>query len=166
MTKVLSAALDRVEDALAALVGVMLAVLLLLVVYDVVARQVGWPSAPWTVPLAEYYVIYLTFLPAAWILRQNGHVAVEFLAGKLGPRRASAALSRVTLLIALAACATAAWYSAALVLDDLQRGIALTSGGLEVPRWAVRAAIPLGFTLLVVELCRSIARGRAPRRAS
>lgn len=165
MTKGLSAALDRVEDALAALVGVALAALLLLVVYDVVARQVSWPSAPWTVPLAEYFVIYLTFLPAAWILRQNGHVAVEFVAGKLDAPRASA-LSLATLLISLVACATAAWYSAALVLDDLQRGIELTSGGLEVPRWAVRAAIPLGFGLLVVELCRGLVRRGTRRRAS
>lgn len=164
VTKALSGALDRVEDALAFVVGMMLLALILVIVYDVVARQVGVTSAPWTVPLAEYYVIYLTFLPAAWILRHNGHVGVEFLAGKLGPGRA-AVLSMLTLVIALVACTIAAWYSLALVRDDYTRDVVLTSGGLEAPRWVVRAAIPLGFTLLAAELCRSIARTTARRRA-
>ena len=160
MTRVLSSSLDRIEDALAAVVGVMMALLIVAIVYDVVGRQFGFASAPWTVPAAEYFMIYLTFLPAPWILRHNGHVGVEFLAGKLGPKRAPIVM-RVVLVVALAGVCVAAWYSTVLVLEDLERGVDLLSGGLEVPRWLVRAPLPLGFALLAVELCRTIFRVRA-----
>lgn len=160
MTKVLSSALDRIEDALAVLVGLMMGLLILAIVYDVLGRQLGFASAPWTVPAAEYFMIYLTFLPAPWILRHNGHVGVEFLAGKLGPRRARV-LMRIVLVVALVGVCVATWYSAVLVVEDLERGVDLISGGIEVPRWLVRAALPLGFVLLAVELCRTIACVRA-----
>lgn len=160
MTKVLSNTLDRIEDALAFLVGVMMGLLILVIVYDVLGRQFGFASAPWTVPAAEYFMIYLTFLPAPWILRNNGHVGVEFLAGKLGPRRA-AVLMRIVLVVALVGVCIATWYSAILVLEDLERGVDLISGGITVPRWLVRAALPLGFALLALELGRAIARVNA-----
>lgn len=153
----LSRALDRIEDALAIAVGVLMALLILAIVFDVVGRQVGAVSAPWTVPAAEYFMVYLTFLSAPWILRQNGHVSVEFLAARLGPRRGRVVM-RVVLTVALVALCIAFWYSAALVLDDLQRGVGLVSGGIDVPRWLVRIAIPIGFALLAIELCRTIAR--------
>ncbi|MEX2288974.1 MAG: TRAP transporter small permease [Mycobacteriales bacterium] len=158
----LSRGLDRVEDGLAALVGAMLLALILVIVYDVLARQIGIDSAPWTVPLAEYYVICLTFLPAAWILRQNGHVAVDFLGSRIGPHRARL-LALATAGVALAACGIAGWYSLSLVLDDYQRAVVLTSGGLSVPRWLTRAAIPIGFFLLSAELVRGLLRAM-PRK--
>lgn len=156
-TSLLSRGLDRVEDALAGLVGAMLLVLILLIVYDVLGRQLGVGSAPWTVPLAEYYVICLTFLPAAWILRQNGHVAVDFVGSRIGPRR-TRVLGLFTAAVALAACCVAGWFSLNLVLDDYQRGVVLNSGGLSVSRWLTRAAIPIGFFLLAIEISRGLLR--------
>lgn len=156
MRRGLSTALDRIEDSLVVIVGLMLGCITLAIIYDVVGRQTGIGSAPWTVPAAEYFMIYLTLFPAPWILRHNGHVGVEFLADKLGPRRAPALMS-IVLTVALAAVSIAAWYSTALVLEDLERGVELTSGGMELPRWLVRAALPVGFLLLAVELCRTIA---------
>lgn len=163
-TRLLSRGLDRLEDGLAALVGVMLLALILVIVYDVVARQIGIDSAPWTVPLAEYYVVCLTFLPAAWILRQNGHVAVDFLDSRIGLRQGRL-LRLATAGIALAACGIAGWYSLSLVLDDYQRAVVLNSGGLSVPRWLTRAAIPVGFFLLTAELARGLLRA-VPRRGA
>lgn len=165
VSRILSRGLDRVEDALAGLVGVMLLALTTVIVYDVVGRELGLRSAPWTVPLAEYYIICLTFLPAAWILRQNGHVAVDFLASRIGPRR-TRLLGLLTAAVALAACCVAAWSSLDLVLDDYQRGVVLNSGGLSVPRWLTRAAIPIGFFLLALELSRGLLRAATRKDSS
>lgn len=165
VSRLLSRGLDRVEDALAGLVGAMLLALILLIVYDVMARQLGLRSAPWTVPLAEYYVICLTFLPAAWILRQNGHVAVDFLGSRMGPRR-TRVLGLFTAAVALTACCVAGWFSLNLVLDDYQRGVVLNSGGLSVSRWVTRAAIPIGFFLLALELSRGMLRAASQKDLS
>jgi TRAP-type C4-dicarboxylate transport system permease small subunit len=157
MSRHLSSAFDWLEDALAAVAGTIFVVLIFAIVYDVVGRRLApGMSAPWTVEMSEYAMVYLPFLSAPWVLRQKAHVGVDFLVVRLSERGA-ARWSAGTTVVALAVCALLAWHAFGVVVDDWQRDVQLVKIWT-VPRWVVRAAMPVGFTLLSIELSRTLFR--------
>jgi TRAP-type C4-dicarboxylate transport system permease small subunit len=96
MAKLLQA-LDRVLDGITLL---LLAILLLLVGAQVLARYVLNYSLFWSEELARYLFIYLVFIGSAIVLRRNGHIQVSFFVERLNPglRLGIAILSDLLLL--------------------------------------------------------------------
>jgi TRAP-type C4-dicarboxylate transport system permease small subunit len=71
------AALDRLVDALAVVAGALLCALVLLISVDVAARSFKLFATPWTLDIAQYMLYAITFLGAPWVLREDGHIAIE-----------------------------------------------------------------------------------------
>ena len=71
---------DTVIVALPAIAGVMLVVSFVLIVYDVLLRNVLLISPPaFSVPSIEYGLLYITMFCGPWLVRTRGHVSVEAL---------------------------------------------------------------------------------------
>ncbi|MFH1651754.1 MAG: TRAP transporter small permease [Chloroflexota bacterium] len=106
----------------------------------------------WVVEVSEWILLFITFLGAAWVLKKEGHIAMDLLTVRLHPR-ASALLNSVTSLICAVTCLILTWYGAATTLDTFERGV-LTYSRMELPIYPITAVIALGSLLLFIQFMR------------
>jgi TRAP-type mannitol/chloroaromatic compound transport system permease small subunit len=99
----------------------------------------------------QWYLFALIFLlGAGYTLKHNGHVRIDILHGRFSPR-AQAWVDLVGgLLFLLPLCGLMIWmgwggFSDSLAVNETSPD----AGGL--PRWPIKFAIPLGFTLLALQ---------------
>jgi TRAP-type C4-dicarboxylate transport system permease small subunit len=96
-------AYDRLIDALAFLAGLALFLVFASIVVIVSLRAIGvfmGTAANAAFALTEYSMLFIGTLAAPWLLREKGHVCIEFVRGRFGPR-GKAVLSKVAYTIGL-----------------------------------------------------------------
>lgn len=148
--------LSAIENLLAVFSIAFLFLLVLIITADVVGRQVANFSMPWIVEVAEYFLLFSTFMTSAWVLREGGHISVDFFDRHLSPqgvRRLKAVAYMLTFLTALFVL----WFSFQTTLRYYQRG-SFQGNFVHVPQWLVYAPIPAGISLFSIELVRQISR--------
>jgi len=106
--------------------------------------------------LTEFSLLWMTFLGAAYIMRNNGHVRVDALTNLLKPRHA-AFLNAVASLISVFILMVMTWYTAKLTLHDFQTNFAL-SGIIRALKWPIEIIIPIGLIMLLLQLLRNTHR--------
>lgn len=146
-------AFDRLLGFLFYLACILLAGAMLIVALQVVYRQL-YGGLPWIIEIGEYILLQITFLSAAWVLRQEGHVSIDILSARLRPR-VKAILNIITSTIALALCLVLVWYGSTVTLKNFQMGTPFYKE-IGLPRAPIMAIIPVGFFLLSVQFARRI----------
>lgn len=73
----------------------------LFVAYDVIARSVFLLTNSWTTEVTMYMMGYITFVGAAFALKEGSHVSVDLLVQKVSPRAARSLLLVVDVLLLL-----------------------------------------------------------------
>lgn len=136
----------RANDALSYVSAVLIVVMTLTVLYDVVARLVFRSPTLWAIDLNEYLLVYLTFVPAAWILLRDHHVKVELLLSRLRPRT-QRRMVLTTDLLGLFYSVILAWQSWLVAWDAFQNGYRFSTA-LAFPRFPVLVIIPIGAAWL------------------
>lgn len=140
------------ERALSALTFVSVLMLLAMtasVSYDVVMRYFFQRPTQWAVEFSEYMLLYMAFLPAAWVLSHESHVRIDLVARAL-PGQVQRWLDTVTSLVGAAACGVFCWYSASLTLETIRSGEVLFRSVI-IPKWPILVVIPIGLLLLTLE---------------
>jgi TRAP-type C4-dicarboxylate transport system permease small subunit len=82
--------------------GVIVILMMVLIVYDVFCRYFLRSPSSWIDDyISLYLIIYMTMLPAAWILLKGDHVSIEVFVGRLTPvaRRRMSFLTNILCLI-------------------------------------------------------------------
>lgn len=144
-------------NGLATLGGLIIAGVCLLIVYDVVARNIGLQPPASTVALTEYALLYFTMLAAPWLVRVRGHIVVEIVHGRLrgiAKLIADKLILLVCIVVAISICALAA----VLAFEAWQRG-EVEIRSLDMPRWLLFAPLAIGFGLMATEFLRLLLRG-------
>jgi TRAP-type C4-dicarboxylate transport system permease small subunit len=106
----------------------------------------------WVLETTEYILVWFTFLAAAWILKQEGHVKVEILVSRLNPR-VQALLGIITSIIGVVLCSLLIVYGSQVVWDFSQRNLLMDSL-LEPPKAPLLAIIPIGSFFLLIQFLR------------
>jgi TRAP-type C4-dicarboxylate transport system permease small subunit len=106
--------------------------------------------------LSGTMMVYITFLGAAWVLRNDGHVTVDIFIDTL-PARVRRMVQVVGSLVGAAACLSIAWFATHAVIVSIQRGV-LIAAEIEMPRAVNLVVIPLGCFLLGIEFVRRALR--------
>lgn len=77
---------------------------------DVATRTFRLFAMPWAPDFSEYALYGITFLGAPWVLREEGHIAIELLVERLapGPQRAA---RRFAQLLGAVVCAALLYYA-------------------------------------------------------
>lgn len=150
--KKITAIYDRVVGSLAVLGAVLIIIAMLIVTLEVVMRYLLHNPQVWVVETTEYILVWFTFLGAAWILKQEGHVKVEILLSRLSPRT-QAVLGIITSIIGAALCSILVVYGTQVVWDSFQKNILLPTM-LQLPRAPLFIIIPIGSFLLVIQFLR------------
>ncbi len=159
MTRVLGRWYTRLIEGLAALAGLMIAGICLLIVWDVIARNLGLQPPASTVALTEYALLYFTMAAAPWLVRTRGHIVVEVLHSRLGGG-SRAVVDKIILAICLVVSATVSVLAVLLMIEALQRG-EVEIRSLNMPRALLFAPLAIGFGLMATEFLRLAILGEA-----
>jgi TRAP-type C4-dicarboxylate transport system permease small subunit len=132
-----------------ALVGVVLvAMLMITILEDVVARYVLRSGFGWSVDFSRYMLTYLFFFGLAPALASGHHVAVDLFEGAV-PRALRQWLPLVSSLLCIAFGAILFWFLTRATLRAYTTG-ALTPTMIAIPVWWVYAVGPLGALQFVL----------------
>ena len=149
-----SRAWDRLISTMALLAGLLMAVVTVLVLVDVVLRNVGVRPWPHTFTITEFSMLYITLLAAPWLVRERGNIFVEFLV-MLFPPVARRRLDQLVIFCCGAACAVLAWYALQTVMLSYERSDILVVS-FDAPRWLVMSIMPLAFVMMAIEFFRTL----------
>lgn len=142
----------RVSWALSVIARLLIGALVLLVVADVTVRNAGLRPLAWAVNTSELFLLYITFLSMPWLVRQKGHVFVEFLRVALSPN-AQRVLARVIYAACIVLCLYLGWVALNSLTLAIQRGT-YEMRTFDIPKWVVFAPMVLAFTLSALEWLR------------
>jgi len=134
------------ENILAGAAMVVLSLIIFSVCLEIIMRYFLNRPLFWVVELTEYGLLYVSFLGAAWLLRQGGHVQVDILVDFLNDRRRKRC-AVFSSAMGLAVSLVLTVFGAIATYDHLARGIYKPSV-LEFPTGVVLAAVPLGSLFL------------------
>jgi C4-dicarboxylate transporter DctQ subunit len=148
----LGRAFDFAIDKMARLGDVILVFLMLSVCADVILRYLFNRPQAWIVEISEYLLLYITFLGAAWVLKNEGHVIVDILVTRLSPKK-GAAFGIVSSAIGTFVCLVIFWFGTLETLDLFKRGVPNPSV-LEFPKGPLVAVIPFGSFFFMIQFIR------------
>ncbi|WMS41458.1 TRAP transporter small permease [Acuticoccus sp. MNP-M23] len=147
-------AYDLLVVGLAVIAGAILPAFMLIIVYQVVWRNLGLQPSAHLFTFTEYGLLYLTMLGAPWLVRERGHVYIEVLTAYL-PVRARNALSRIVSALCVVISGVLALKGLDITLTNFASA-EMDVRSLYFPRWILIACIPLGFGLMAVEFARFV----------
>lgn len=136
----------------AAVAGVGLCALVLLVCVDITLRTLLNAPLAWSVEVSGYLMALVALFGLAWAERQDAHIRVEIVIERLSERRRGE-LDALNRWQALALVAVAAWQGAEFCFRAWADGHRML-GVLETPLWIPEAMIAPAFVLLILELAR------------
>ena len=142
----------RLMQGCGLMAALLLGVVVLLVSYDVIARNLGARSLPWIVEITEYSLPLATFLAAPWLMYRNEHIRLDVLGNLLSQVRLRR-IDRIAAAIGAVVSAVIAWYGLAALLDSRAAGT-LVIKSLVFPEWWLLAPVPVCFALLALECAR------------
>ncbi|WP_018701123.1 TRAP transporter small permease [Amorphus coralli] len=129
-----------------------LAVSTVLIVVDVVLRNLGLPPVQAASALVEYAMLAATAAGSPWLVRRKGHVAVDSLIEQL-PRPVYRAFVVGGMLLSIFVCTFLGWRAAMLAADAIARG-ATDIRSIDIPGWVAYALLSVGLVLCATEFLR------------
>ena len=154
MMHTLSRLYGRLIEGLALVGCLLLLAMMLLIVADVLLRNLampGWPQGlAWSNEVSEMMLYLITMCLAPWLLRQGQHIRVDILLQAI-PRRLAWALEWCGDLLGLACCVLLCRYGIQATLASHASG-SLNIKTLVTPEWWSLAPLPITFALLGVEM--------------
>jgi TRAP-type C4-dicarboxylate transport system permease small subunit len=133
---------DRLHRGLEAVTVLLLAVYFVLVVLQVFFRYVLNRSLFWSEELVRFALVWSVMLGSAVVAYRGEHLRIDVLDTVLPPRTRRA-VGRVAQVLTFAFCVILAGTG----LQFMLRTLTQRSAVLEVPIWAVYAAVPVGAVL-------------------
>lgn len=143
---------DRLLDIMAGVAGLLLVLIMIFVCAEVVTRYIFNRPLGWVTEIGSYVLLYVTFLVAAWVLRGEGHVAMDTITNLFRPRTQSL-IKVLTSAVSAFVCLVLAWFGLKVSWDLFQAGY-FTPTMLELPKWFLTAIIFLGSLLLGIQFIR------------
>lgn len=145
---------DRIIKFFAVVAGILLLLITLFVSYSVILRYSGFRPPIWILQFTEYALLWVTFLAAAWLLRDDKHIRIDTLVVRFGPKT-QRILNVIVSLLGIAVCFIIFWFGTQKTLDLYNREI-MDVKGVIVPLYPLFFIIPLGGLMLLIQFIRNI----------
>jgi len=120
--------------------------LLLLVFHEVVVRYIFNRPTLFSVEISEYLLVFVAFLSAGWVLREDRHVRMLALITVL-PEKTRLFLDIVTSMLVIIFCVVLTWKGGKTVIMAYS-GDYHSSSLLNFPLWIAYSFIPFGALVL------------------
>ena len=125
---------------------------ILAVSVDVVLRYFFNRPTVWVLEICEYILLYVVFLGAAWVLKEEGHVRVGLVVDRLSPKT-QALVHTITSVVGALVCLTLIRYGVQVTWNHFVRGVPSIEM-LHLPQFLILMIIPIGSFLLFVQFLR------------
>lgn len=123
-------------------------------------RFVVYRPVPWSEELARYLMIWMGMLGSVIALRKGRHIGVTFLVDKL-PARAHKFIVNLVRLIIIGFMAIIGWEGLGLAIFNATQ----LSAAMEIPMTIPYLAIPVGATMMIVDLIAELFQEYFPPQA-
>lgn len=155
-------ALALINGAIVFLASLALIAASLTLGHSVIVRTAFHAATYWQDEAAVFLLVGATFLSAAGVQQQRGHIGIEVLAGLLPPRLDAARMALVDALSALF-CGFFAWKSWTLFYEAWDEG-QVTASTWAPPLWIPYSLMASGMSLLTLQILVQLAAALAPAR--
>jgi C4-dicarboxylate transporter DctQ subunit len=139
-------------ELLAYLAEIILFSIAVIVTITAVVRYLGLRPPIWVHQWTEYGLLWFTFLGAAWLLREGGHIRIDTLISKLNQNRFRK-VEIIDDILGFSVSAIIFWFGTLHSIDLYQRGI-MEVKGTTVPKFPLFLIIPLGGLALSIQFGR------------
>ncbi len=148
----LSNYLDRLINVFAVIAGLLTIVLMLGVFLDVCLRFLFNKPTGWVVEYAEYSLLFITFLAAPWVLKENRHVFLDMLLERLS-RKNRYLVNSITSLAAGIVFLVFTWYACSSTYHYFEINYRMATS-LRTLKWPIMCVIPAGSLLVSLQFFR------------
>ncbi len=124
----------------------------LLILYDLIARNLNLTPFAHTIALTEYGLYYMALLGAPWLARKKHHIYIQILATLVSPR-IRPLITGTCYFLCMLTCAVICYYAGLVTIESFVRGD-YEVRSFDMPRWLLFAIMPLSFFLLTLEFGR------------
>ena len=135
--------INKFEDALLVFI---LTGMVLLAVFQIIARNLFAEGAVWIDPLLRMLVLWVGLAGAVVATRSDNHIRIDAFTKYL-PEKILPVIQRTVYLFSLSICLLIAWHSARFVYSEYEYG---TMAFAAIPAWLTAIIIPVSFTLIAV----------------
>ena len=150
--KVRKKGFDFIIEFLAYLAGIIIFAIAVIVTYTAVVRYLGFRPPIWVLQWTEYGLLWFTFLGAAWLLREGGHIRIDTIITRLHTKRRHK-VEIIDDILGFIVSAIIFWFGTLHAIDLYQRGIMEVKGTI-VPKFPIFIIIPLGGLALSIQFGR------------
>ena len=151
--KISKNAFDLIIEFLAYLAGIIILVITFFVTVSALIRYLGFRAPIWTLQYTEYGLLWFTFLGAAWLLREGGHIRIDTVISRLyAPTRRKVEI--INDILGFVVSVAIFWFGTLHTIDLYQRGI-MEVKGVIVPKSPLFLIIPLGGLTLSIQFVRN-----------
>lgn len=138
--------LSKIENFMLLVSSLLIMFALLVVGIGVITRYFFNINFTWAIELNEYIMLYIAFLVASWVLKNDGHVEVDIFVSRISNENRRK-FKLLTSVLAIVITMILFWYSFIAVIDSFQRGI-IISNVLDTPKYIPLLSIPIGSLML------------------
>jgi TRAP-type C4-dicarboxylate transport system permease small subunit len=148
--------LERLNRAIVFLSAIALLVASCVLTYSVVLRYFSPQPTDWQDEFSVFLLIGVTFMSAAWVQSQRGHIGIEAVATLLPPSLDRWRMRLVDVASAVF-CAFFAWKSWTLLEEAWVEGY-VSSSSWAPPLWIPYLTMALGMSLLTLQILVQVLR--------
>ena len=121
---------------------------------DVILRYVFNRPIHWMLEITEYIMLYIPFLGAALVLKEDGHIRVDILINHFS-ERSRAWLNVITSFVGGMVMLTYSVFGGQVTLDYFRRGIPSLES-LKTPAFLILMIIPIGGFFFAIQFFRQM----------
>jgi C4-dicarboxylate transporter, DctQ subunit len=122
---------------------------------DVLLRYVFNRPIGWMLEVTEYAMLYIPFLGAALVLKEDGHIRIDLVITFLS-ERLRGWLNVATSFVGGMVMGTYTWFGAQVTLDYFRRGVPSLES-LKTPMFLILMIIPIGGFFFSIQFFRQMA---------
>lgn len=149
-----SALFDRLVDLFAVVSGIFMVAAMLAVGFEVATRYFLNRPMTWVIEATQYALVFITFLGAAWVLRVDGHVTMDYVVSRLSLRLQNL-INVTTYIICALLCLVISVYGVIVTWDYYQTNY-LNEGSVRIPAWLLSVVIPVGFIMFFIQFLKKV----------
>lgn len=150
LVKKLSVAFGSSINFVAYVAAGILVFLMSIVGTGIFSRYVLHMPIGWVNEITEYALVYLGFLPAAWILKDEAHIKMDLVLNAVNPR-AQCMMNTTTSIISTIVCLVLTWFSFKVTLNLYKTGYLMPTI-YQPPKFILVAGIFVGLLLFSIQL--------------
>lgn len=152
LEKSIGTIVDGIINLLAVCAGILLIGIMLLISADVTMRYVFNNPIDNVLEIGEHTLVFLTFFPAAWVLRKDRHVQMEGVLLQFS-RRQQTIINIGTSIMGALICLILFIFGLQSTWEYFQKGLWFPSG-LRIPQYPILCVLVVAYLLLFIQFLR------------